>query len=239
MGLTLLDLRNRLRSSIGNLTSTDDAGDALLNQHINSAYEDISNKFRFHKMRKLCDFSTVAGTRRYGIPDGATEVYQVRDLTNNNKLEKLGQRRAEELPIAVDGVVDPVSLRGKPVKYVRTRDFLELHPTPDGTYLIRVFYKAEYTPLVSDADTPVLPDSWHRGIGMLARWYFYDQSGDLAKAEQSLNSFNRWVADQPSEVDEETRQLDSGVEIPTLSRDVGSRYPRRQYAPDRFNREDD
>ncbi len=212
--MDLLTLRTRVRKQVGNPTTVD-VPDADLTQHVNTAYRDISNKYRFHKVRKLCTFPTVAGTRRYGLPTDCAAVIRVRDTTNEVRLEKLDDMRAAHL---IDTDVE-----GKPTQYTRYRDWLDLHPTPDDVYTIEVFYKGEIVDLSADGDDPVLPTSWHEGIIKLAKYYYYDEQGDIPKATSAFNAYELWASRQPIEVDEEKVDFDSGVSLPTLGNVLGPR----------------
>ena len=101
----------------------------------------------------------------------------------------------------------------RPRKYIRYRNYVELVPTPDGEYLMEVFFNVNAKPLVDDQDEPVLPPSWHEGIYLRAKWWFYTDSGDLAQATHALNSYTLWLSDKPSEIEEETVDFDSPAEV--------------------------
>jgi len=207
----LVTIRTRLRKSIGN-PDTVDVPDSDLNQNINDSYREIANKFRFHSVRKICQFDTIDGTDKYGIPVDASAVLRVRDNTNEKRLEKLGDRRAaEQLNITAN------IQKGAPESYVRHRTWIEIFPIPDAVYQIEMLYKATVTDLVSDSDAPIIPVSWHRGIRLLAKYYYYEEKGDTPKQLASQQAYSRWLLNQPTEVDEEKRDIDSGVTLPGLA----------------------
>lgn len=206
----LLALREGLRSSIGNPLPSD-VSDPKLNGFINDAYERISTRFRFHKTRKICILTTVNGSYRYNLPADATVVMRVKDLTNHRRLVPVGDRDESDY-------TRRDSFTGQPEKYIRYRGFLEFTPTPDGAYRLEVRYKAAIAPLVDDADTPVVPSSWHHGIKLLAKHLYYDDQGDAAKAVMAYDSYKVWLEDQPVEVDEEKRSMDQAVAIPAWQR---------------------
>lgn len=203
---TLAALRAALRKRVGNPTATD-VPDADLTAVLNSAYSDLSLRYKFHKVRKICTFDTVVDQARYGIPTDCFAVLRVRDNTNNRKLEKVGDRNYSER-------TDDTS--GKPLKYLRQRDWVTLMPPPDGVYQIELFYKAKPADLAADVDVPVLPDGWSEGLIRLARFYYFDSIGDLPKARLSQAMYDSWVAVTPLEFDDEAEVIDSGVELPTL-----------------------
>lgn len=205
--MQLSDMRTKLRKRIGN-PSTTDVADTTLNEHLNTAYGEIANEFRFRKVRKLCTFDTVADQAEYGLPSDCLAVLRVRDTTNELRLEKLDDRRFAELTDTDE--------TGEPTGYVRFRDWITLVPTPDDAYTIQLHYKADVTDLSADADEPVLPSVWHRGIVMLAAFYYYDEEGDVPKAQSAYNVYELWASKKPVEVDEEKTDFDSGVTIPSL-----------------------
>lgn len=214
--MNLLAMTTRLRRMVGSPDEVD-APNADLVEFLNEAYRDIAASYRFHSIRKLCQFSTIIGTARYGLPAGCEAVLRVRDDTNGCKITKAGDRRAATIEASTSAIT------GKPLYYVRQRDWLLLDPVPDGVYVMEVFYKAGIVSMVADQDVPVLPDAWHTGIVRLARHKFYDDRGNLPKATYTLAAYNSWLSTKTVEVDEEAVDIDSGVELPTLSGDFHAR----------------
>jgi len=147
---------------------------------------------------------------RYGIPSDCEQVLRLRDATSGWKIRKADDRD-EALQEALENEIS-----GKPTSYIRQRDWVRLDPTPDGAYVIEMFYLASIIELSADADVPVIPASWHEGIVKLARHYFYDDSGDVPKSQYALSIYNSWLTTKPNEIDEEKRDLDKGVRLPTL-----------------------
>ena len=85
--MDLTTMRTRLRARIGN-PDVVDVPDDDLTRIINSAYGDIADRFRFHKVRKICTFPTVSNTQDYGLPADLLEIMKVRDQTNGRQLRK-------------------------------------------------------------------------------------------------------------------------------------------------------
>lgn len=223
--MDLTTMRTRLRARIGNPDTTD-VPDATLTRIINSAYTDIADRFRFHSARKLCTFPTVADTQDYGLPTDLIEIMKVRDQTNGWQLSK-----ADYLDEAAKEERSDSVITERPRFYIRYRNFIRLEPTPDGVYTIELFYRAGITELSADGDTPILPSAWHEGIIKLARHYFYDEVGDIPKAQYALSIYNSWLSTKPNEVDEEKKDLDKGVRIPTLA------TGRKGFSQETFDRE--
>lgn len=215
--MQLLELRNRLRSQIGNPTTVD-VTDQDLNQLLNDSMKDITGRFRFHKARKRCSFWTVNGQGRYGLPVDCESVLRLWDMTNRLKLEKIGDRQFSSQTNLADTVA-------KPEKYVRYRDYVELYPIPDqGTsaeaqdgYEIEVYYKYKQALLTDNSDVPGIPDSWHLGIVLYAKYLYRMNQDDIPKQQAALEVWKIWVQDKPTEIDEESVDIDSGVDVLTLS----------------------
>ena len=210
---TLFDMRASLRDKVGN-PSVADKADALLTEHINSAYSDITDRYPFSIMRGRVRFNTAQGTGLYNLGAGYTVVLKAYNRTRATRLRKIGDREAGEVDLLS---VPGATTQGCPVAYARWGDGVQLYPQPDGIYEIECYLKKSVTPLSADGDTPVIPASWHQGIVLLARWYYYDAIGDVPKSEHSYNTFKLWLADKPSEFEDEKQDIDSGVVIPTLS----------------------
>lgn len=195
---------------IGNPTVLD-VNDGVLTEHINTAYREIGNKFRFHLVRKICTFDTISGVSRYGLPVDVAVILRMRNNTSEIRMEKVDSRRRYQQ----QNYTANVQL-GVPKGYIRYRDWVEMIPIPDGVYQIELFYKISLVDLSADSNVPVIPESWHRGIVLLARYNYFDDEGDIPKSIDADNKYKTWLADQPVEVDEEARDFDVSVEIPEL-----------------------
>lgn len=211
--MQLSEMRVMLRALVGN-PSIVDATDSALDEKINLAMHDISDRYRFHKARKRCTFLTVVGQSSYSLPSDLSAIYRLQDLTNFKKLEKIGDRQFSS--VTNDDL-------GKPLKYVRYRDFVELLPIPDGIYTIELFYKYFVQSLEQDGSVPGIPPAWHYGIVLLGKWYYYIGQSDTPKAASAYESFKLWASDKPTEIDEESVDIDSGVDILTLSQQLTPR----------------
>lgn len=209
--MNLLELRTKLRVTLGN-PSVAEVPDATLDSLNNEAYEEIHDKFVFHKARKIVTFPTVAASELYQVPSDCLSVFSVWNTTagHERKLEKKDENWLATQQDAEDG---------DPIAYVRQRGWIQLVPPPDAVYTMRLMYKAHYTVMVADTDVPVLPLAWHPGIWRLARFRYWDDKGDLAKAQWANNVWLQWVSDKPDELQEEYQMDDAeGVTMPFLLR---------------------
>jgi len=209
-----------LRVRVGNPTTTD-APDSTLKDILNRSYLDIADRYRFHKVRKRCTFRTVADQSRYDLPNDLLAVLRVSDTTNFVKLEKIGDRQ-------LSSRTSP-NTTGKPTQYVRYRSWIELSPIPDlgdgvtTGYVMEVWYKYQLPKLINDGDQPELPLSWHEGVVMFGKYKYYEDVADGPKAAAAYEAWKLWVVDKPTEIDDESVDIDSGVEILTLSQNISPR----------------
>lgn len=201
-------MRTSLRSKVGNPTTTE-VPDATLTRFLNEAQRFIGGRYPFNETRCVKTFDTVAGTARYTVPTNLLSLFRLWDDTNKKKIQKRGVRF---LATARKNVPD-----GKPLYYVRTKDWFQLIPTPDAIYTLNIYYFQDTTDLAADGDVPVLPAGWHDGIVVKARHLYYDERGDIGKAIYAKNEWKDWVSDKPSEIDLEKDDLeDAGVIVAEL-----------------------
>lgn len=231
--MNLLQMRTALRPKLGNPTTTE-VPDATLTGLLNASYREISGKYAFNENRCVKTFDTAAGTSRYTVPSDLLALYRLWDDTNKKKLQKRGIRFLATARANVPN--------GKPLYYVRTKDWFQLLPTPDAIYTLNIFYLKDVADLVADLDVPVIPATWHQGIVLKARHMYYDERGDIGKAIYAKNEWKDWVSDKPSEIDLEKDDLeDSGVIVASLggehNRTFASR-PDYRHFPTSFDIED-
>ena len=224
--MNLSELRTKLRENVGN-PSVAEVPNATLDALNNEAYEEIHDKFGFLKARKIVTFPTIASSELYQLPDDCLAVFSVWNTTAGHK-RKLEKKDENWLATQQD------EEDGDPVAYVRQRGWIQLVPTPDAVYTMRLMYKAHYTAMTLDADTPAIPLSWHPGIWRLARFRYWDQKGDLVKAQWANDVWLQWLSDKPSELQEEYQMDDTeGVTMPFLTRSTNESTTNSQNLWDR------
>jgi hypothetical protein len=212
----LIELTTFVRKRIGNPSVTD-VSDGNIIGHINSAYQEIFNKYKFKRRRTRHRFTTVVGKDKIDLSAITDVVYKVWDRTNGRELVRVGTNTLATQDYDTAGTIP-----GKPVKWDYFETYLQLLPVPDGAYVIEFVHKIQFTPLQGN-DIPLIPTYWHRGIGILAAHMYYDdEAGDAAKAMYHLQKFKDWVSDQPVEEHEEMEANDSAVEVPSLAAQMSS-----------------
>jgi hypothetical protein len=212
--MNFLNLRAALRRSIKN-PGEEDVPETDLGEYINEGYRDLAGRYRHHQTRKRCTFVTVASQAKYQLPGDLASVLRLRDNTHGRKLRKTGDRTIASRFVP--------TFEHWPSAYVRYRHYVELVPTPDADgYVIEVWYIAIPALLTLDTDIPVLPETWDRGIVLRAKWHYLTDRGTPAQATEALNNYTIWVSDKPSEIDEESVDIDSAVEVPDISQPLYS-----------------
>lgn len=207
--MNFTELKARLRKSVKNPDLTE-LPDADAGEYVNSGYRDVTGRYPFHQTRKRCTFNTIIGEEKYQMPDDIAAILRLKIVDTGKKLWKAGDR------LIADRLTD--GFRSDPQKYVRYRNYVELAPTPSRVQTIEIYYRAIQA-LLSDANpNPVLPLEWHDGIWMRGRWYYWMDKGDTAQKASADADYKLWLSDKAGEIDEESVDIDSGVELPELTR---------------------
>lgn len=211
--MTLQELRTKLRRSIGN-PSTSQVSDGLLDEMINDAQREMSDEFQFRSTRPVRTFSTTAGVDKYELASNETMILRLWDQTNNkqNRIRRVDMREY------ADAGGQMQEIQGAPRYYIRVQNYLQLIPVPDDVYDLAYYAKLIPDDLVDDSDTPILPIAWHPGIWKLARHHYWDDMGDIAKAQYAYNNYRLWVQRKPDEwADELTNEMEDGGPIPSMA----------------------
>lgn len=214
--MNLGQLEVALRVKIGGPSITD-VPNTDLDGHINSAYQEIFDKYKFRRRRANALFTTAIGTDKYEVDTLTDVIYKAWDRTNGRPLTYIGKTKQSQRDF--DMTPYPLVQSGKPKAWTYTEQYFQLFPPPDGLYDIEFLYKVIFSPLVLGTDVPIIPTSWHRGIYVLAAAIYYEDEGDdPEKAVYNRTQFKVWASDKPVEEHEQTEAIDSGVQIPTLTR---------------------
>lgn len=211
--MNFIGLVQKLRQSVGN-PSTTDITDDQLKEIVNDSYIEVADKFRFYKTRKVCTFVTTSGESKYTLPASSVELKRVYDVTNQTLIDLMSDSEAQEYRLDESDS----STYDKPRYYTHYRDWIRFIPVPNGEYTMEIYYRIIATQLVQDDDEPVLPEPWHKGILLLARYHYYELLSDnTPKAIGAMNAYKLWLEDKPDEVAGELMNMSRGVIIPTLA----------------------
>jgi hypothetical protein len=203
--MSLKLMRDKLRELVGNPTTVD-YSDAWMDARVNEAYLDICLKYKFKATRMSGTFSTADGTSKYGLPTDCYAVISAYDVTNSQPLQKYGWKLLDE-QVGVQG-------EGKPLYYTTFREYIQLIPTPDAVYSIRLRWKSNVAKLSGDSALMIIPSSWEDVVTFYARFYAYQMMQEFEKSGYALNVFRTMVAEIPDQQTEEATDFDSAVEMP-------------------------
>lgn len=221
MAVTFLTGQTELRASLGNPVDAGAAALANLKTCLNDALIEIYDKFRHLRAEQVQTVTTVASTATYALSAGTVAVLFVWDNTAGATGRRLAKMSEDALPSTVPEVT------GRPTHYYRSGTNILLYPTPDAVYTLSLITKVGPTALSADADPMPLPDSWKPAWLKLARYYYYDSFGnDPAKAREAYASYQVFVNDKPTTVEDESVDTTIGVDLGYAS---GGGRPRRSW----------
>ena len=212
--MNLAAMEAMLRKRVNNPTEADQSK-TVMYDCLNLGYEDLCDRFNFRQVRNRLRFETNSSNNIYQLPSDWYEVIHVRYADSDDR----GGRLTKAAPNQTFDL-DSASQPGRPTHYALWVNDLQLYPPPDTAYAIEVFAKVKPAPLVSPGDVPVISPSWHYGVVLLARWYYFDGGGvtNPAAAGSAMQSFTVWAAGRPVPAVEELDDLEQAVEVPTLGR---------------------
>src|SRR5712691_11578259 len=94
--MQLIELRPKLRSRIGNPSAADVPDTPNLDGHINGAYREIFDKYKFRRRRAMAKFVTAIGKDKYYVSGLTDVIYKAWDRTNGVQLEYVGTNKLAE-----------------------------------------------------------------------------------------------------------------------------------------------
>lgn len=212
--MNLAEIEIMIRARVNNPTETDQPK-SVLYECANLAYHDLCDRFHFREVRGRLRFETNTTNNIYALPASWYEIIRARYADSDDRggrLEKAGPN------VTFD--IDSGAVAGRPTHYALWGHEIQLYPPPDAVYAIELFAKFQPPKLVSPGDVPMLPVSWHYGIVLLGRWYYWDGAGvmNAAAAQTALTSFGVWAAARPQPTLKELDDVEQAVEVPTLGR---------------------
>ena len=151
---TLTTLRDRCRV-LGDYTRSSVITDAFLTEQVNDAigeYSDLLDE-RWEGYRDTTGtIPTVANTATVALPANFLKARAV-DILDSDRYRPLER-------LQLRGIYRFENRTERPVGYLHVGTNLELFPTPDAVYTIRLRYVPTATVLVADADTIDVPNGW-------------------------------------------------------------------------------
>lgn len=158
--LTLLQIRNEVKSSLGTRSGL---LDARYNVWINLAYTDIASGIDFTELDGVLAIPTVVGQNNYTGPVNPLIVQMVRDDSNNNLLTWIPNSEYFRLDRSV--------AVAQPLRWTRRATEILLFPNPDAVHNLSAFFKITPTALAADVDMTILPPYVDNALILLGAAY--------------------------------------------------------------------
>lgn len=159
----------------------------LYEKFINLAYIRLTTRNRFWGIKKSFYFpelevdnsgaDTTAGTAYITTPTDALIVREVYDSTTDVRLNNIPFSKY----IGYTGRAVTAS-RGKPTEWVRRGTYIYLHPTPDATYSMYVYYR-KIPAILTGTNATVIGTEWDEVILQMAYIIGKEWLGEYDKAE--------------------------------------------------------
>ena len=153
--ITLATLRTRARQ-LGDYENSTVFTDAAMTPWVNEAigdYFDILDEHFDGYRDTTGSLSTTAGFANVSLPAGMLKLRSV-EIQIGGRYQMLRRFQPGGQALGYDGST------GQPVGYLHVGTALELFPTPDAVYPMRLRYVPEMAPLSLDADSIDVPNGW-------------------------------------------------------------------------------
>lgn len=174
---------------------------ARVNNYLNDAAYLIARRVDYYVNEAVLQIATTAGNNTYQLLPGgiagsagtelseATPIARIKSVFDND-------RRVELAAVSERQIDRSPNTQGAPLYYaVLYAGNLELYPTPDGVYNIRVRAWTLPPKLVNDTDVPKMPEDWHRLLWYYAVAECYNSDDDLGTGGQWMQRFTEGLAE--------------------------------------------
>lgn len=194
-GHSLLQLRTEVTRSLGNRS---DVTGPEVDTWINDAYLLIASSIKLKETKGAFKFTLQSGKYIYLLPPQVqyTTRASLVDATNfpfdgGAPLDKIDEDTFRRLP----------NLTDVPDSYFVFGNMLVVHPAGTAQDVV-VEYRLRPKKMVADADCPIFPEEWHRGILLKAKTFAYadlEEWDNRDRAQNDYVSFVREIGDPESE----------------------------------------
>lgn len=188
--LTLLQIRDEVKSSMGNRPNI---LDARYNVWINLAYTDVASGIDFTELDGSLVIPTVIGQNNYNGPVNPLIVQMLRDDTNNNLLGWIPGSEYFRLDRSV--------ATAKPKRWTRRALELLVWPNPNAIYSLTAYFKITPIALSGNADVTVLPSYVDNALIMLGAAYGLLAVGEDQRAALWVNRAISFLSSRLTEQD--------------------------------------
>lgn len=221
-GMTLAQLREELRSQLGN---RQDVLPARLDLWINFAYTDLWTSLPLEEQKASVGFSTVAEQPFYLLSDVVGSIEEVAVSQTTHPAGGWSLRKIDLGAWRRMAVADPA----EPSEFFRHNSVLVLDAAPDEVYDVTLDFRLLPAFLEADGDVPLLSRQWHEGIILMAKAKAEHALGEEQRALVADNAAVGFVRRRSDTTSEEDRGRIVGSSVPGRGRDLtrrSSTFPR-------------
>lgn len=222
VGKTLAGITAELNAQLGGRTDIDPA---RMTAWINDAYLDLTSSVDLPELKTSLALTVLADQPLYMLPSnfsystGAelvdTTSYVFQGGVPLDKIDDLMYRRLPELS-------------DLPRAFFIFNGMLVLWPTPSQATSVVLECVADPMPLVDDTDSPILAQSWHEGIQLLAKAKAHAALIEPDLAQLAMNDYISWMRRrQDKNAQEKTGMIARARGVRSL-RDANRLRPRRR-----------
>lgn len=142
---------------------------------INRGYQHLCGMLTIPELKGSILFPVVASQPLYLLPVDPTGKYQVverimQPLSLVDDTDYRGGGRQIIGPISLSHFYGLANCTGLPTRFLRYNSMLVLWPTPESVLSLILNFQINPLPLAADTDSPLIPQKWHEGIVLAARW---------------------------------------------------------------------
>lgn len=208
-----------MRRTLGVDENDDGFSDSDCNLKLNRSYWEIVDRMNFRENELTIPFSTIQGSRKYGVPGDLNALQGIAIFDLNDQSHKLNRMTKDVYDNKYNNNTDN-SFQRIPTHYYRENNFIQLWPTPDQVYSCTLHYWKNLADLAEDSDVLPLQESWHEIILLGGVWRGYIELGDMSRYNSTKNAQLALISDSvPTEAKEEIDSRMAHVEVP------GREYP--------------
>jgi hypothetical protein len=188
MGLTMQNLRDKVRKNLGSLDSNDsNADDTAIDLLINSAWWEFCDKVKIHEKEKSTVISTVAGVNTLTVP---TDLLAIQNIAvedpDSYQFSPLDRMTVDYFNQIYNANPDQSNFNA-PTGYFRRGNTIYIDPTPDQVYSITIWY-GYYLADLAIGNNPSVPQAAHEIVLYGASWRgCYEITGDHEKGDKFQN----------------------------------------------------
>lgn len=184
MGLSLQNLRDRLRKATG--TDTDDLTDADADLYLNMSWWELQDKVNFREREFISEFTISEGDRSITLSDEITSLNHVISgsirAADEESYSPLVKKEYEDLQIRQSNATEEYDT---PQAYARFNSDIYFWPVPDQDYVVQLQIRKTLDDL-STSGAPV-PQVWHEFILYGAVYRFFMDLGEHRRAAAFRN----------------------------------------------------